>query len=127
MKAPPAAHKRASVSYGVCVSCTCGWRSSTWYGKGASAYAHGELHGHVEKCERDQRDIETLDMTPEGYVREWDKRGRKTGYPASPWEQAYQNAGLIEAASKVGYIWIGRNAACTVTITPKGEELLRKE
>ncbi|MBM3564264.1 MAG: hypothetical protein FJX48_14275 [Alphaproteobacteria bacterium] len=39
-------HKLASVSYGVTVACECGWRSSTWYGKGARSSAFAEFNGH---------------------------------------------------------------------------------
>lgn len=50
-KAPKVAgHKRANVSYGVSVTCECGWGSATHYGKGASGQAHAEWRGHVEKA-----------------------------------------------------------------------------
>lgn len=44
-------HKRAKVRYGVEVECECGWRSSVWYGKGASRNAHGEYHQHLDEHE----------------------------------------------------------------------------
>lgn len=65
-----------------------------------------------------------MDMTPEGYVREWVKRGRGGDVPLEAWEWAYQRAGLIEQAQRMGYIEIGRNVGCIVTLTEKGEALL---
>lgn len=66
----------------------------------------------------------TMDMTPEGYVREWVGRGRKGGtMPLDAWEHAYNRAGITEQAQRLGYIEIGRDVACTVTLTPKGEAL----
>lgn len=63
----------------------------------------------------------TMDMTPEGYVREWIARGRKGGtMPLDAWEHAYQRAGVPEQAQRLGYIEIGRDVACTVTLTAKG-------
>jgi len=42
-------HKLGSVSYGVRVSCECGWSSSTWYCKGARTQAFAEFNGHKER------------------------------------------------------------------------------
>ena len=66
----------------------------------------------------------TMDMTPEGYVREWDKHGRRNITPLQAWEWAYQRAGLIEQAARKGLIEIGRDMACTVTLTERGESLI---
>jgi hypothetical protein len=40
-------HRREHVSYGVRVTCLCGWMSLTWYGNGASRSAHAELRHHI--------------------------------------------------------------------------------
>lgn len=65
-----------------------------------------------------------MDMTPEGYVREWISRGRVGGtMPLDAWEDAYQRIGVPERAERLGYINIGRDVSCTVTLTPKGEAL----
>lgn len=66
----------------------------------------------------------TMDMTPEGYVREWDARGRENHAPLLAWEWAYQDAGVIEQAERLGYIEIGRGVSCPVTLTEAGEALL---
>lgn len=67
---------------------------------------------------------QTMDMTAEGYVREWISRGRVGGtMPLDAWEHAYQRIGVPERAERLGYINIGRDVACTVTLTPKGEAL----
>jgi hypothetical protein len=42
---------KASFSYGVHANCSCGWSSSTWFGKGAKGSAAAEWHSHREKCE----------------------------------------------------------------------------
>lgn len=69
----------------------------------------------------------SLDMTAEGFVREWHRRGRRSETPLSPWEWAYQRAGLIEKAEWKGYIEIGRDVACTITLTQRGEALCHDE
>jgi hypothetical protein len=46
---PVKGHKRASVSFGVTVTCECGKAFGPWYGKGASASAHGEWRMHLER------------------------------------------------------------------------------
>ena len=66
----------------------------------------------------------TMDMTPEGFVREWDRRGRPGGIPLEAWEHAYNRAGLVEAAERAGYLRIGRDVACTLTMEPGGEDLV---
>lgn len=43
---------KARPLYGFAVSCSCGWSSSTWYGKGARGTAYAEWHGHLENCEK---------------------------------------------------------------------------
>ncbi len=63
-------------------------------------------------------------MTPENYVIQWAKHGRKSHVPLQPWEQAFQDAGMIEQAERLGYITIGRDVACTIGITEKGKKLL---
>jgi hypothetical protein len=65
-----------------------------------------------------------LDLTPEGYVKEWAKRGRQSTVPVPGWERQYQERGLIEEAQRAGLIQIGRDVACTVTLTARGEALL---
>lgn len=67
----------------------------------------------------------TMDMSPEGYVREWVARGRKSGFmPIDAWEHAYNRVGIVEQAMRLGYVEIGRDVACTITLTAKGEALL---
>ena len=68
----------------------------------------------------------TLDMTPEGFVLEWHRRGRKSAIPLAAWEHAYQRAGLIERAQRMGYISIGRDVACTITLEPRGGVLVQQ-
>lgn len=68
--------------------------------------------------------IASLDMTPEGYVREWDARGRGNVVPLLAWEHAYQRAGMIEAAERRGYIRIGSAVSCPISLEAKGERLL---
>lgn len=63
-------------------------------------------------------------LTPENYVREWHRHGRKSDLRLPAWERVYQDRGLIAAAEHAGYITIGRDVAGTVTLLPKGEELL---
>lgn len=64
----------------------------------------------------------TMDMTPEGYVREWIARGRRGGVmPLDAWEHAYNRIGIVEQAQRLGYVEIGRDVACTITLTTKGE------
>lgn len=61
------------------------------------------------------------ELTPEGYVRAWHEHGRVANLHLKPWERAYQDAGMIEAAKRRGYLEIGRDVACTITLTPLGE------
>lgn len=42
---------KARFSFGVMCSCSCGWTSATWFGKGAKYSAAGEWRYHREKCE----------------------------------------------------------------------------
>lgn len=65
-----------------------------------------------------------MDMTPEGYVREWASRGRANARPLPAWEWAYQRAGLIERAERLGYVEIGRAASAPVSLTDAGEAIL---
>jgi len=41
---------KCTIQYGASVSCACGWRSATWFGKGARANAYAEWRSHLEKC-----------------------------------------------------------------------------
>lgn len=83
------------------------------------------LRRHLERRDREARELAgTMDMTPEGYVREWHARGRPQVRPLLAWEWAYQDAGVIERAERLGYIEIGRAASCPVTLTETGEALL---
>lgn len=41
---------KATFSFGARIICSCGWQSSTWYGKGARGNASGEWHGHRDLC-----------------------------------------------------------------------------
>ena len=47
---PLKGHKLASFSFGVSVSCECGWRSGTWFGKGGRGSALGEWYSHKDRC-----------------------------------------------------------------------------
>lgn len=67
---------------------------------------------------------QVMDMTPEGFVREWIKRGRRGDTtPLDAWEHAYQRIGIPDQAWRLGYVEIGRDVACTITLTPRGEAL----
>ncbi len=46
---PVQGHKRSHMSFGVSVSCQCGWTSVTFYGKGARSEANGEWQSHANK------------------------------------------------------------------------------
>lgn len=65
-----------------------------------------------------------MDMTPEGFVREWAKRGFPNNSILSPWEHAYNRVGLLQAAVDKGYIRIGSDVACTVALEAAGKSLL---
>jgi len=43
---------KARFLFGVVCVCSCGWESSTWYGKGAKHNAAGEWHMHRDKCDK---------------------------------------------------------------------------
>jgi hypothetical protein len=43
---------KAEFSFGVKCNCSCGWSSSTWYGKGSKRSASAEWHNHKMKCEK---------------------------------------------------------------------------
>lgn len=51
---PLKGHKLANYSFGVAVNCECGWRSGTWFGKGARGSALGEWHSHKDRCAAEQ-------------------------------------------------------------------------
>ena len=66
-----------------------------------------------------------LAMTPENYVIQWVKRGRHNNRPPlAAWEQAFQDAGMIEMARRLGYIHISGNAACDISLEDRGKELV---
>jgi hypothetical protein len=58
------------------------------------------------------------------YVLAFDAHGRKNSLRLEPWEQAFQDEGVIELAYQLGYINIGRDVACTVSLTDKGEQVI---
>ncbi len=70
--------------------------------------------------------VSRMDMSPEGYVREWATRGRQNQRPLRAWEWAYQSAGIIEQAERLGYVEIGRAVSAPVTLTQAGEALLAR-
>jgi hypothetical protein len=65
-----------------------------------------------------------MDMTPEGYVYEWDQHGRTSIVPLPAWEYAYERLGLITAAERAGYISVGRDVAGTIHLEREGQRLL---
>jgi hypothetical protein len=67
--------------------------------------------------------VEAAAITAENYVREWVRRGRVSSNPISSWEKPYQEAGKIHEAWTNGYILIGSDVACTVTLTALGEAI----
>ncbi len=67
-----------------------------------------------------------MDMTPEGYVREFAARGRENLYPLPAWEKAYQDAGIIERAERMGYVRIGRGHSAPVSLTEEGRRSYRR-
>lgn len=40
-------------TFGVAVTCECGWRSSTFFGQGARGNALGEWRWHKDQCARE--------------------------------------------------------------------------
>jgi hypothetical protein len=42
---------KARFNYGAVCRCSCGWSSSTWFGKGARTNAASEWQSHRAKCE----------------------------------------------------------------------------
>jgi hypothetical protein len=72
----------------------------------------------------DEAYFQGIEITAENYVIEWVKRGRKNIAPLPEWEQAFQDAGVIDEAQKLGYIEIARNVACDISLTPKGMKLV---
>jgi len=65
-----------------------------------------------------------LDLTPEGYVRAWARNGAKSPLKLPAWEKVYQDKGLIDQAEALGYIRIGRDVACSISLTAKGKALV---
>lgn len=45
-------HKMGKPVMGFSVSCSCGWDSATFYGRGARGQAIQDWHSHREKCEK---------------------------------------------------------------------------
>ncbi len=45
---------KARVHRGVQYSCSCGWQSSMWLGKGAQSNASAEWHHHRFKCDKER-------------------------------------------------------------------------
>lgn len=68
----------------------------------------------------EQAEVVGWPITAESYVYEFVRRGEKNTRKLAPWEQAYQDADLIEAARRHGYINIAGNVACDVTVTDRG-------
>lgn len=65
-------------------------------------------------------------LTPEGYVAAFDAHGRVNhAPPLDPWEREYQDAGIIEEARRLGYIWIDGGVSCDVTVTAHGETVIK--
>jgi hypothetical protein len=44
-------HKRDRVSFGVSVTCECGWTSAIHFGKGAAKQAHNEWYWHLSEVD----------------------------------------------------------------------------
>jgi hypothetical protein len=78
----------------------------------------------------EERDLEAerlaskMDMSAEGYVREWANRCFPDNRPMSAWEHAYAEAGLIEAAEAAGYVQVTDDARGNVSLTAAGMQLL---
>ena len=53
MTKPTPGHRLTHWSFGVAVTCECGWRSCTHYGKGARGQAAGEWQQHIANHKRD--------------------------------------------------------------------------
>ena len=60
------------------------------------------------------------DLGAERYVRDFIIHGEVSTRRLEPWEQAYQDAGHIDMAERRGYIHVGRDVACTITVTDHG-------
>lgn len=84
-----------------------------------------KLEWLARRDEEADRLTREMDMTPEGYVFEWDKHGRQTSEPMPAWEWAYRRRDLIVAAQRAGYIHIGNDVRGTITLEPEGMKLLR--
>lgn len=50
-KTPDTTQHKCRFTYAVCARCSCGWTSSTWYGKGAQGSAAGEFRLHKQACD----------------------------------------------------------------------------
>lgn len=51
-KKPDPCNHKCSFSYGVRATCSCGWVSNTWYGKGAQKSAAAEFGQHKQQCSK---------------------------------------------------------------------------
>ena len=67
--------------------------------------------------------VDLSDLGPERYVRDFIRHGEVSSRHLEPWEQAYQDAGHIEMAERRGYIHVGRDVACTITVTDHGRRI----
>jgi len=65
-------------------------------------------------------------LTAERFVREWVARGEINSLRVPVWERVYQERGLIELAQRRGYIRIGRDVACTITLEPRGRAIIER-
>lgn len=99
---------------------------SEWLGFMGAVHAVRRLKAEAVRTAENQRIRQTLDMTPEGYVREWVRHGERSTLPVQAWERAYQEAGMIEEARRLGYIEIGHDVRGTITLLPLGRALLEK-
>jgi len=65
------------------------------------------------------------ELTPEAYVADFIANGEENRPRLRTWEKAYQDAGTIEEARRRGYVDIGRDPLCTITVTQRGRAVAR--
>jgi hypothetical protein len=63
------------------------------------------------------------DLGAERYVRDFIIHGEVSTRLLEPWEQSHQDAGHIDMAERRGYIHVGRDVACTITVTDHGRRI----